>query len=180
MPLGNLTSQFFANVYLNELDYFVKHELKVKYYIRYVDDFVILHNDKNMLEYYKDKINEFIRKNLLIELHPNKSKIIKLERGINFLGFRSFYYHKLLRRTNLRKTKRRIKQFKQDYDSKVIDYDEIYERLQGWMAYAKQANTYKLRKRLGKEIELSFPSEISDIELDRYIKNFTDIDAKHI
>ena len=60
MPLGNLTSQFFANIYLNDLDYFVKHKLKAKYYIRYVDDFVILHTSKETLEIYKDKINKYL------------------------------------------------------------------------------------------------------------------------
>ena len=58
MPLGNLTSQFFANAYLNELDYFIKHKLKVKYYIRYVDDFVILHNSKEQLEKWKAEIEK--------------------------------------------------------------------------------------------------------------------------
>ncbi|MEK6951448.1 MAG: reverse transcriptase/maturase family protein, partial [Nanoarchaeota archaeon] len=88
MPLGNLTSQFFANVYLNKLDYFVKHKLKAKYYIRYVDDFVILHHNKETLEEYKLSIDKFLRENLKLELHPDKSKIIPLKNGINFLGYR--------------------------------------------------------------------------------------------
>jgi len=94
MPLGNLTSQFFANVYLNELDYFVKHKLKAKYYIRYVDDFVILHKSKEQLEKWKAEIDRFLRDKLKIELHPEKSKIILLSRGIDFVGFRNFYVHK--------------------------------------------------------------------------------------
>ncbi len=77
MPLGNLTSQFFANVYLNELDYFVKHSLKARYYIRYVDDFVILDNDKEKLGDYFREISRYL-KTLEIELHPGKSKIIPL------------------------------------------------------------------------------------------------------
>ena len=64
MPLGNLTSQFFANVYLNELDYFVKHKLKAKYYIRYVDDFVILHTSKKQLEDWKQQIDKFLKEKL--------------------------------------------------------------------------------------------------------------------
>jgi hypothetical protein len=83
MPLGNLTSQFFANIYLNELDYFVKHELKAKYYIRYVDDFVLLHNSKEQLEKWKSEINDFLNNELRIELHPDKSKIISLSKGID-------------------------------------------------------------------------------------------------
>ena len=63
MPLGNLTSQFFANVYLNELDYFVKHNLKAKYYVRYVDDFVILRNSKGQLKIWKEEIDKFLKEN---------------------------------------------------------------------------------------------------------------------
>ena len=102
MPLGNLTSQFFGNLYLNELDYFVKHKLKAKYYIRYVDDFVILNSDKSILEEYKEKISNYL-KNLKLELHPDKSNIIPLRNGITFLGYRLFYHHKLLRKSNLKK-----------------------------------------------------------------------------
>ncbi len=89
MPIGNLTSQFFANVYLSGLDYFVKHTLKAKYYIRYVDDFVILHESKEALELYKTQINEFL-KTIKLELHPQKSKVIPLHKGVNLLGFRFF------------------------------------------------------------------------------------------
>ena len=99
MPLGNLTSQFFANIYLNELDQYVKNVLRVKYYIRYVDDFVILHNSKETLQAYKYYIDSFLRNNLLLTLHPDKSKIIPLRKGITFLGLRIFYHHKTLKKT---------------------------------------------------------------------------------
>ncbi len=122
MPLGNMTSQFFANVYLNELDKFVKNELKAKYYIRYVDDFVILHSNKDILESYKEKIDIFLKEKLQLELHPNKSKILLLKRGISFLGFRNYPYHRLLRKANIRTMKKRIEQ---------KDYDSICEFLEG-------------------------------------------------
>ena len=102
MPLGNLTSQFFANVYLNDFDWFVKTKLKAKYYIRYVDDFVIFEADKQKLEFYKEAINTFLKSKLKIQLHQDKSKILKLGRTLNFLGFRVFYYHKLLKKSNIR------------------------------------------------------------------------------
>jgi len=142
MPFGNLTSQFFANVYLNELDYFVKHKLKAKYYIRYVDDFVILHSSKTQLEIWKQKINDFLKEKLKLELHNEKSKIVSLSRGIDFVGFRNFYYHKLLRKRNKRKILLRIKQFK----NQEISYEKLLESFNGWNAYSKWANCYKLRK----------------------------------
>ena len=148
MPLGNLTSQFFANVYLNELDYFVKHVLKVKYYIRYVDDFVILHESKKQLETWKKQIDRFLREKLKIELHPQKSRIIPLSRGVDFVGFRNFYYRKLLRKRNIRNMKRKIELFKKG----EMDFRDLYESYQGWQAYAKWANTHKLRKEIKGEI----------------------------
>jgi hypothetical protein len=170
MPLGNLTSQFFANIYLNELDQFVKNELRIKHYIRYVDDFVILHADKSLLEEYKNKINDFLKNNLKIELHPQKCKIVPLKKGINFLGFRIFSYHRLLRRNNIRSAKRKLEHYKLCYQRGQIPYDIIYESFQGWMSYARHADTYNLCETLRKQIEEHFPNEISSVELNRLEK----------
>lgn len=148
MPIGNLTSQFFANVYLNKLDYFVKHKLKVKYYIRYVDDFVILHPSKSQLKIWKNEINTFLKSELKIELHKQKSRVIPLLRGIDFVGFRNFYYYKLLRKRNVRKMLSRIKQ----YRNSRISHNKIFEIYQDWKAYAKWANTFKLRRRILEDI----------------------------
>ena len=144
MPLGNLTSQFFANVYLNELDYFVKHKLMAKYYIRYVDDFIILHNSKPQLEIWKQEINNFLKEKLKLELHSEKSRIIPLSRGIDFVGFRNFYYFKLLRKRNIIKMKNKIKLFNEG----KISYKKLLESFQGWLAYAKWANSYNLTKNI--------------------------------
>jgi RNA-directed DNA polymerase len=144
MPLGNLTSQFFANVYLNELDYFVKHNLKSKYYIRYVDDFVILHQSREQLEEWKGKINYFLNNNLKLQLHPEKSKIIPLSRGIDFVGFRNFYYFRLLRKRNINNMNSRIQQYKDNKIPKV----KLFEIYQGWKAYAKWADSLNIRKEI--------------------------------
>ena len=148
MPLGNLTSQFFANIYLNELDYFVKHKLKAKYYLRYVDDFVILHNSRQQLYLWKEQIILFLKKELNLELHPEKSKVISLSRGIDFVGFRNFYYFKLLRKRNTRKILFRIEQYKKG----EITKEKLLESLNGWNAYAKWANSYKLKIKITSKI----------------------------
>jgi len=171
MPLGNLTSQFFANVYLNELDYFIKHKLKSKYYIRYVDDFIILHNSKEQLETWKYEINKFLRVNLDLELHSEKSKIIPILRGIDFVGFRNFYRYRLLRKRNIRKFHIKLKEFNKKYYNKEINYDNIYDSMEGWTANAKQANTYSLRKTLLKIFENEFKYGVSFKEVNRYLKN---------
>jgi retron-type reverse transcriptase len=152
MPIGNLTSQFFANVYLNELDKFIKHKLLAKYYIRYLDDFVILHKDRYVLQRWKDKIEEFLKNELHLELHPEKSKIYALRHGINFLGFRIFYHYKLLKKSNLTLIGRKIGELHALSDDGTITKDEIQNKLDGWVAYAKHGNTYKLCKKLIKRV----------------------------
>ena len=144
MPLGNLTSQFFANVYLNELDYFVKHKLKAKFYIRYVDDFVVLHESKEQLEIWKKEINKFLHEKLKIELHPDKSRIILLSRDIDFVGFRTFYYFRLLRKRNIKNMISKVERYKKGKISK----EKLLERFQGWNAYAKWADSLKLRRKI--------------------------------
>ena len=156
MPLGNLTSQFFAGVYLNELDQFVKHRLKAKYYIRYVDDFVILHHDKDILINYKKQINEFLLKNLKLELHPDKSSILTLNTGIGFLGFRIFFYHKLIKKKNLSHFDRKFNKLRKLYKEELIDREKIIEKLEGWLAYVSHANTFKYRKNVVKTFNKFF------------------------
>lgn len=154
MPLGNMTSQFFANVYLNELDYFVKHNLKAKYYIRYVDDFVILHESKETLEFYKAQIYEFL-KSVKLELHPQKSKVLPLHAGIKFLGFRMFYKYKLPKTGNISKVEAKIAEYIKMHRRGSISRKEILQRIEGWNAYAIHANTYKLRRNIMRNIKQS-------------------------
>ncbi len=156
MPLGNLTSQFFANVYLNEFDHFVKHKLKAKHYIRYVDDFVILNESKKLLENYKLNIENFLRKNLSLNLHPDKSKVIKLQNGANFLGFRIFYYHKLLLKRNVNKFDRRLNKLKILYNKQNISRSKIIEIFLGWISYVTNADTYKYKRKIIKRFNELF------------------------
>ncbi|MFZ2202177.1 MAG: RNA-directed DNA polymerase [Microgenomates group bacterium] len=87
LPIGNLTSQFFANVYLNELDQFVKRKLKVKYYLRYVDDLVLLSESSEQLRRWRKEIDRFLKETLKLELHPNKDKYGSVYQGIDFVGY---------------------------------------------------------------------------------------------
>lgn len=104
LPLGNLTSQLLVNIYMNEFDQFVKHQLKEKYYIRYADDFVFFLTDKSKFEQLIFQINTFITQKLKLNLHPNKVFIQTYSSGIDFLGWIHFPTHRILRTS----TKRRI------------------------------------------------------------------------
>ena len=153
MPLGNYTSQFFANIYLNELDYYVKHTLKSKYYIRYVDDFVILHKNKKRLKYFLEHINNFIPC-LKIKLHPDKSEIHPLRNGITFLGYRIFYHCRLLRQRNIRYFTKELKKNISLYKNKDITKEQIESRINGWLGYAKFGNTFNFRNKIFSNILL--------------------------
>jgi len=149
LPLGNYTSQFFANVYLNNLDYFIKHRLHAKYYIRYVDDFVILHKDKKVLLEFRNKIEKYL-KSLKLELHTEKSKIYPLRNGITFLGYRIFYHYKLLRKRNINYFLRQFEKKVNLYRCGLIERKDLEGFLQGWFGYSKFANTYNFRKNIEK------------------------------
>lgn len=144
LPLGNLTSQLFANVYLNELDQFVKHKLKMKHYIRYADDFVILSRDKIYLINLISKIKEFLQNELKLTLHPDKIFIKTLYSGIDFLGWINFFDHRILRT----KTKNRIfKRIKQNLKTETIN---------SYLGLLKRGNTGKIRCLLNKKGDLVY------------------------
>jgi retron-type reverse transcriptase len=133
LPLGNLTSQLFVNIYMNEFDQFVKHKLKVEYYIRYADDFVILSQDKSWLEELTFKIGDFLQEKLQLELHPNKVYIKTISSGVDFLGWIHFPEHRVLRTA----TKRRmINRMKENPKRKTAD---------SYLGLLKHGNTNKLR-----------------------------------
>ncbi len=136
IPLGNLTSQLFANIYMNEFDQFIKQKLKVKYYIRYADDFVILSPDKVYIESLINIIQDFLNKKLLLSLHPNKVFIKTFSSGVDFLGWVHFPKHRVLRTV----TKRRM--FK---SLKINPKEEI---MQSYLGLLSHGNTEKLKNKI--------------------------------
>ncbi|MBD3281269.1 hypothetical protein GF391_00800 [Candidatus Uhrbacteria bacterium] len=110
IPLGNLTSQIFANIYMNEFDRYVKHELKAKYYARYADDFIFISRDRQELLEYLPKIAAFLAGPLELELHPNKVFIKTLASGVDFLGWVHFPHHLVPRQKTKSRILKRVKQ----------------------------------------------------------------------
>lgn len=110
LPLGNLTSQLLVNAYMNEFDQFVKHKLKVKYYIRYADDFVFLSNDKREFENLLPKLVQFLEEKLRLSLHPHKVSLATLSSGIDFLGWVHFPAHRVLRTATKKRMFRNLKE----------------------------------------------------------------------
>ncbi len=140
IPLGNLTSQVFANIYMNELDQFVKHNLKIKYYLRYADDFIILGTQGLTLRSYIANVREFLQDKLKLQLHPEKIILRKLTWGIDFLGY-IVLPHYILPRT---RTKRRIfKRLKEKLES-----ENFNASLQSYLGYLSHANSYQVEQQL--------------------------------
>lgn len=137
LPLGNLTSQLLVNIYMDEFDQFVKHQLKIKHYIRYADDFVVLSDNKVWLEQILFEIQNYLKVVLKLELHPNKVSISTMASGIDFLGWVHFPYHRQIRTTTKRRTIRKLaKNPKQEV---VASYTGLL----------KHGDTYHLRRRVG-------------------------------
>lgn len=154
LPIGNLTSQFFANLYLNELDYFVKFDLRFHYYIRYMDDFLIFHNDERVMQEARSRIKEFLRERLNINLHENKSQIYKTAEGIKFLGFRIFKDYRRLAPDNVRRFKERLKMFRWLFKNEGVSaVEQIKDSVRCWVAHSKYANTVSLRRNIAKQFQ---------------------------
>ena len=134
LSLGNLTSQLFVNIYMNEFDRWIKHHMKAKYYIRYADDFVILSQDKSWLQELTFKIGDFLSERLKLELHPNKVYIKTFASGVDFLGWVHFPKHRVLRTA----TKKRM--------FKKIKINPKKEAVASYLGLLKHGNGYKLRK----------------------------------
>ncbi len=134
LPLGNLTSQLFANIYMNVFDQFVKHKLKVKYYIRYADDFVFLSDNKDWLINIRNLVSDFLNQRLRLSLHKNKVYISTISSGVDFLGWVNFSNHRILRK----KTKERM--------LKRIQENPTNETLQSYLGLIKHGNSFKIKE----------------------------------
>lgn len=152
LPIGNLTSQFFANLYLNELDYFVKLDLRLRYYLRYMDDFLIFSNDKKELLEIRETIRAFLKDRLDLNMQEEKSQVYKTKHGIKFLGFKIFKDYRRLTSDNVRRFRKRLKRFAYLFENGKIDTQEICDSVRCWVAHSKYANTKGLRLNIWRQI----------------------------
>jgi retron-type reverse transcriptase len=137
LPLGNLTSQLLVNVYMNEFDQYVKHGLRQKYYIRYADDFVIMHHDIGVLMEVLPKVHDFLEERLKLTLHPNKVSIETASSGVDFLGWVNFPDHRVLRTATKKRMFRRLKMA-----------DGKPQTVQSYLGLIGHGNSEKLKNRV--------------------------------
>lgn len=148
IPIGNLTSQLFANVYLDQLDHFIKEELRIKYYLRYMDDFVILGENKAELTKILAAIHTFLTDTLKLTLHPRKVRLFPTRLGVDFVGYVVFADHILLRPKNVRHFAKKLRKQQKALASGKITQKEFKESVQSWIAHAQHADTFGLRRKL--------------------------------
>lgn len=139
MPLGNLTSQLFANIYLDPLDKFVKHRLRMRYYLRYADDFVLLSADPHELLGCLVEISRFLREKLKLRAHPNKVQLRKLRQGIDFVGYIALPHYRLPRRKTVKRMLKKLK------TAKMAD---IKKTLPSYLGHIKYVNAHKLKEEI--------------------------------
>ncbi|WP_206458930.1 reverse transcriptase/maturase family protein [Anaerovorax sp. IOR16] len=147
IPIGNLTSQLFANIYLNELDQYVKHKLGIHYYVRYMDDIIILADDKKYLHEIKTDIEVFLKEVLDLDLN-NKTAIRPISCGIEFVGFRVWATHRKLKKKTLKKIKRKFKMLQKAYSEGSKDFEEINQSVQSYLGIMQHFDSYNFKAKL--------------------------------
>jgi hypothetical protein len=151
IPIGNMTSQWFAIFYLDVLDRMIKERLGIRWYSRYMDDFVLIHHDKSYLNECLHRIRECLA-NLGLELN-NKTQIFPLQNGVDYLGFHSYLTDtgqvvRKLRHDSKRRMKRKIRAFQRKWRAGEMTFADIHQSMQSWLAHASHGHTYRLRMRI--------------------------------
>ncbi len=147
IPVGNLTSQFFANLYLNDFDHWVKEELRAGPYVRYVDDFCIFGDDKNRLNEIRSAVVDYLA-GLRLSIHDGKSRIYTVKEGVEFLGFRHLPHMTKVRKENVRRFKARMRRLQDEYSRGEVALSEIGASVTSWLSHASYADSYKLRAQM--------------------------------
>ena len=148
LPIGNVTSQIFANIYLNELDQFIKHTLKVKHYFRYADDFVLLNDNQNILQQQLNTIDNFLQTELSLLLHPDKVSIKKYTQGIDFLGYVILPRHIVLRTKTKRRMFKKLTEKKLLWQMGEITDESFNNSLQSYLGMLKHGDCFWLRQKI--------------------------------
>lgn len=167
LPIGNLTSQFFANFYLSGFDHFVKEQLKVRKYLRYVDDMALFADDKGFLAEARLAIEAYLA-TLRLKIHPIKSQLSATCYGANFVGFRILPSGTAfpkdvcvrVRNHNLQRSRQRLRQLQQDYTAGHISLADLIQRLRSWEAHLLHGDTQRLRRDIFDQLVFHPPPEL--------------------
>jgi len=151
IPIGNYTSQFFANIYLNELDHYIKEELQVKYYIRYMDDFILFVKNKEDAKNLLEKIEQYITVKLHLKLNE-KTRYYPSKMGVNFCGYVIYETHIKLRKRSIKKIKKKVKLWNHQFQKGEFSYSQFLLEYNSFLGRAKHANTYYFLNKINREL----------------------------
>jgi len=156
LPIGNLTSQFFANVYLNGFDRYVKETLGVSPYLRYVDDFCLFSDDRNFLHHCRQAVEVYLS-TLRLKIHPIKSQLTQTRYSANFVGFRVLPDRIRVRNHNLQTGRKRLKRLQIAYAKGELSEHQVAQSLQSWNAHLAHGDTWRLRQHIFHDLDLPYP-----------------------
>lgn len=148
IPLGNVTSQDFANIYLNELDQYVKRFLKVRYYIRYMDDSIAIVDGRDKASRLLKDMGLFLENRLNLVPNPKKSQIFPLKQGVNAYGYKIWTTHRLVRNESKKAMKRRIKAMDRKLKNDEIELHDVQQAVNSWIGHARHSNSFNLVKKI--------------------------------
>ena len=148
LPIGNLTSQFMANVYLNPVDHFIKHDLRVSGYVRYMDDFILFGDDQWMLKECGRRVKQKLGE-VKLRMHPDKYRLVPTDKGVDFAGFVAFASGRVrVRSSSVKRFDRRFKRMLWEAKNRQIDSSEVRTSVRAWGAHVAHAQSYGLRSTL--------------------------------
>ena len=150
LPIGNLTSQWFANWMLDGLDHYITSGLGIGSYVRYCDDFMLLDDDRRVLRDATERIQDYLA-SIRLRLHEHKLSIRPVRAGVTFVGFRIWPTHRIIRKDNIRRFRRRVGWMRKAYACRLVNWEDVQPRLVSWMGHAGQADSRRLIRRLSKE-----------------------------
>ena len=155
IPIGNYTSQYFANIYMNELDHYIKENLRVKYYIRFMDDGILIVENKEKAKQILEKITKFTKEKLDLNLNK-KSGYFPVKNGCIFCGYRIYNDYKLIKRANIIRVRKRIKGWNRQWQKGNYDFDKWNQSFNAWRGYSMHADSYRLIEKLRKEMKFLY------------------------
>ena len=159
LPIGNLTSQFFANIYLDGMDHFIKHELRCKGYVRYMDDFILFGDTKECMLIWRKKIRKYLDR-LRLKLHSKKQEILPGKNGISFLGFMLYHNLRRLSKDNITSFRRRSRKQVREISLGQLQISDFRNSLVAWIGHASHGDTWRLRSNLFKGLVIR-PNNLS-------------------
>jgi hypothetical protein len=159
LPIGNLTSQLWANIYLDGLDHFITETLRHGAYLRYMDDFVVLAHEKKPLHDVLEQVKHWLASHRRLRLHENKCHIRNVKEGLTFLGYRVWPDHRRVRRDNVVRARRRVRSLNRRYALKRIDIRRVRACLMAWMGHTRHANARGLEKHIVSKVSLQYEAQ---------------------